>query len=223
MLDPPPPDKPRPVPSALVWLCQPVVPRSGIYGGAAPPFPDAAVYDWWKRRAQRGGRTGSVPGNLSRGSDIPAVSVELSLINGLAAPYVTDWSREQANGQKLLPGLTIPAIAGFPVVSGSKGNFVDGGFPPAYATRTNEHYVGSFDLNQIINEGKNDREFISGPFRPTYGYLTMDLLLDKSARFSAYSCAGIELLLVDETSGSKRELLPLLRNSGIHRSFVTGS
>jgi hypothetical protein len=150
---------------------------------------------------------------ISRGSDIPVISLDIAHANPLVAMYLTEWSRPDVTGPRPFPAMTVPMMAGFPIANGSKGNFVSGGYPPAYAPRSTEHYVGSYDLNQITNDGKDDKEFISGTFQPTAPYLTMDLLVDKSARFSAYRLQGTQLELVDDTSGERRELLPLLRNT----------
>ena len=65
-----------------------------------------------------------------------------------------------------------------------------------------------------------DKWFVSGPFKPQAPNITIDLLVDKKSRFNNYHLEGLQLILVDETTGEKnycRSLAILFRTF-----FVTG-
>ena len=67
-------------------------------------------------------------------------------------------------------------------------------------------YFGSFDRFAPTA----GRWFVSGPFQPQAPYLTLDVLVDRKARFTNYRLDGLQLTLRDETDGSCVELLPRL-------------
>ena len=66
-----------------------------------------------------------------------------------------------------------------------------------------------------------DKWFVSGPFKPQAPYITIDLLVDKKSRFNNYHLEGLQLILVDETTGQREQLLPQLGHT-FHIFFVTG-
>jgi hypothetical protein len=101
-------------------------------------------------------------------------------------------------------------ITGFPIVQGSQGNYIAGGYNPAYMPRPAQLYVGSFDPE---HRDVTDKWFLSGPFHPTADYITIDILVDKSARLANYRLDGLQLILRDDTTGQRTELLPQLAHS----------
>lgn len=124
---------------------------------------------------------------VNRGSDHPLIvpgNRPGTYEQDLVGEYAVGWTRAQATGQEAFPAMTLPMMTGFPILPGSKGDFIAGGYPPAYVPRPTEHYVGSYDLDQIARDGNNDKSFVSGSFRPTADYVTLDMLVDKRARFS---------------------------------------
>ncbi len=70
--------------------------------------------------------------------------------------------------------------------------------------------MGSFDSDHRSSAGK---WFLSGPFRPVTNYITMDVLVDNKARLSNYRLSGVQLVLRDETTGVRTDLLPQLAHS----------
>jgi hypothetical protein len=106
-----------------------------------------------------------------------------------------------------MPAMTIPMITGFPLQPGSQGNYAIGGYHPSYLPRPRQLYWGSFDSK---NPEAVDKWFISGPFKPQAPYITIDLLVDKRSRFNNYHLDGSQLILVDETTGQREQLLPQL-------------
>jgi len=113
-------------------------------------------------------------------------------------------------GRKPVPAMTLPMITGFPLLPESQGNYTVGGYHPAYRPRPAQLYTGSFDAD---HRTVTDKWFLSGPFQPTANYITLDLLLDKRARFTNYRLDGLQLILRDEATGQRRELLPQLSRS----------
>jgi hypothetical protein len=152
--------------------------------------------------------------DISRGQNRPVYDFMFTTpLDHMTATYGTRWTTAQVTGKEPFPAMTVPSMAGFSIQDGNSGDFVPEGFPPAYAPRPQEHYMGSYDLDRIARENSNERHFRSGSFQPSLDYLTLDLLVDKFARFSAYRLDGVQLNLVDETSSQSRPLLPLLLNS----------
>ena len=117
---------------------------------------------------------------------------------------------EQAESQEKIPALTLSMIVGFPIFSGSQGNYISGGYLPSVLPRPAQTYMGSFDPN---HREVAEHWFLSAPFRPTAPYITMDLLVDKGARFSNYRLPGLQLVLRDDTTGQRTQLLPQLAHS----------
>ncbi len=105
------------------------------------------------------------------------------------------------------PAMTTAMVAGFDLQPGSEGNYTINAFHPSYQGRPARLYFGSFDRQ---DRAAADRWFVSGPFRPQAPYLTLDVLVDKKARFTNYHLDGLQLTLRDETDGSRVELLPRL-------------
>ena len=105
------------------------------------------------------------------------------------------------------PAMTDAMIAGFDLQPGSTGNYTVNGWHPSYQGRPARLYYGSFDP---LDRAAADRWFVSGPFRPQAPYITLDVLVDKKARFTNYRLDGLQLTLRDETDGSRVELLPKL-------------
>ena len=58
-----------------------------------------------------------------------------------------------------------------------------------------------------------DKWFLSRPFKPQAPYITIDLLVDKKSRFTNYHLDGSQLILVDETTGQREQLLPQLSHT----------
>jgi hypothetical protein len=112
-----------------------------------------------------------------------------------------------AKGETVMPAMTIPMITGFPLLPGSQGNYVPGGYHSSYRPRPAQVYVGSFDLS---NPPPAEMWFVSGPFKPQAPYLTFDFLVEKRARFTNYSLPNLQVTLVDDTAGTREELLPKL-------------
>ena len=90
---------------------------------------------------------------------------------------------------------------------GSQGNYTISGYPLPYRPRPAQLYWGSFDPK---NPEAVDKWFVSGPFKPQAPYITIDLLVDKKSRFNNYHLDGLQLILVDETTGRREQLLPQL-------------
>ncbi len=114
------------------------------------------------------------------------------------------------DGRLPFPAMTMAMLTGFPLGPGSEGNYLPNGFHPSYRPRPTQFYWGSYDPKEPYAD---DKHFLSGAFRPQADYLTIDLLVDKKARFSNYRLPGLSLTLQDETTGEKTELLPLLSHS----------
>ena len=114
-----------------------------------------------------------------------------------------------ASGQPI-PALTLPMLVGFPIFVGSQGNYVSGGYLPSYQPRPGQIYRGSFDPD---HREITPRWFQSASFEPTAPYITIDLIVDKKARFTNYRLEGLEVILDDETTGRRLELLPRLARS----------
>ena len=108
------------------------------------------------------------------------------------------------------PAMTTPMITGFDLQPGSQGNYAVNGFHPSYQGRPTRLYRGSFDRR---NQSAADKWFVSGSFRPQADYLTLDVVVDKKSRFTNYRLDGLRLTLLDETSGSRQELLPRLSHT----------
>jgi hypothetical protein len=118
---------------------------------------------------------------------------------------------EVVMGKMPMPAMTIPMVTGFPLQAGSQGTYVVGGYYPFYQPRPAQLYWGSFDpKNPAVTTNK---WFLSGPFKPQANYLTVDLLIDKKSRLSNYRLDGLQLTLVDETTGQRDELLPRLAHT----------
>lgn len=113
-------------------------------------------------------------------------------------------------GQRPMPAMTIPMLTGFPLGPGSQGDYVINGCYPSYRPRPAQLYWGSFDAAHPL---ATNQWFLSGPFQPQTDYLTVDLLVDKKARLTDYRLQGLHLALVDETTGRRKELLPLLADT----------
>jgi hypothetical protein len=114
------------------------------------------------------------------------------------------------NGKVPMPAMTIPMMIGFPLQAGSQGNYVFGGYHPSYRPRPTQLYWGSFDPKNAVAV---DKWFVSGPFKPQAPYITIDLLVDKKSRFNNYHLDGLQLVLVDETTGQREQLLPQLSHT----------
>jgi uncharacterized membrane protein (DUF485 family) len=123
---------------------------------------------------------------------------------------LTDLLQQVVRGQQPMPAMTIPMIAGFPLGPGSQGNYVVNGYYPSYQPRPAQLYWGSFDASHPL---ATNTWFRSSPFKPQTDYLTVDVLVDKKARLTNYRLKGLRLALVDETTGQRKELLPLLADS----------
>ncbi len=113
-------------------------------------------------------------------------------------------------GKVPMPAMTIPMLTGFPLQPGSQGNYAIGGYHTSYRPRPARLYWGSFDPK---NPEAVDKWFLSGPFKPQAPYITIDLLVDKKSRFNNYHLDGSQLILVDETTGQREQLLPLLSHT----------
>ena len=118
-----------------------------------------------------------------------------------------DVVNEVVKGKEPMPAMTIPMMIGFPLQPGSQGNYTISGYPPSYRPRPAQLYWGSFDPK---NPEAMDKWFVSGPFKPQAPYITIDLLVDKKSRFNNYHLEGLQLILVDETTGQREQLLPQL-------------
>lgn len=119
----------------------------------------------------------------------------------------TDAMLDVLRGKTPMPAMTLHMVMGFPLQAGSKGTYIRDGYPPSYQPRPAQFYWGSFDLENPL---ASHQWFRSGPFKPQANYLTIDVLVDKKARFSNYRLNGLQLTLVDETTGKQDELLPRL-------------
>ncbi len=114
---------------------------------------------------------------------------------------------EAIRNKKPLPAMTLPMVTGFPLQAGSQGTFVSGGYHPSYLPRPTQLYWGSLDINHPV---ATNQWFLSGSFKPQANYLTIDVLVDNKARLSNYHLNGVRLTLVDDTTGKRSELLPLM-------------
>jgi hypothetical protein len=132
---------------------------------------------------------------------------------------LTDELVDTAQGRLQAEAMTLPMMAGFPILDGSQGNYLPNGYHPSYRPRPGLAYVGSFDPHTLPAPDEQshfqdaDKWFISGTFKPQAPYLTIDLLVDKKARLTNYRLDGITLTLVDTTSGQREELLPKLSHT----------
>jgi len=120
---------------------------------------------------------------------------------------LTDLLLEVVHGQRPMPAMSVPMVTGFPLGAGSQGTYVLNGFYPSCQPRPAQLYWGSFDASHPL---ATNQWFLSGPFQPQADYLTVDLLVDKKARLTNYRLKGLRLTLVDETTGRREPLLPLL-------------
>jgi hypothetical protein len=144
--------------------------------------------------------------NLIRGTaDISAAEYSKDETLGL-----TDLLLEVARGKMPIPAMTIPMVTGFPLQAGSQGTYVVDGYYPSYQPRPAQLYWGSFDPK---NPAATNKWFLSGPFKLQANYLTVDLLVDKNSRLRNYRLDGLQLTLVDETTGRRDELLPRLAHT----------
>jgi hypothetical protein len=152
--------------------------------------------------------------DLVRGADKPIYSNSSPLYNEALDLELDQYTPQEmldiVQGRAPMPAMTIPMITGFPLVPGSYGNYLAGGYDPSYRPRPGQLYVGSFDAD---DRATTNRWFISGAFRPTAPYVTVDILLDKKARFANYRMNGVSLALHDETTGQWTELLPRLSHA----------
>jgi hypothetical protein len=123
---------------------------------------------------------------------------------------LTDVLLEVVRGKMPMPAMTIPMVTGFPLQAGSQGTYIVDGYYPSYQPRPTQLYWGSFDPQK---PAATNQWFLSGPFKPQANYLTVDLLVDKKARLSNYRLDGLQLTLVDETTGRRDELLPRLAHT----------
>jgi hypothetical protein len=120
---------------------------------------------------------------------------------------ITPLLTSAAAAHQPVPAMTDAMVAGFDLQPGSQGNYVFGGYHPSYQPRPMRLYRGSFDR---ANPAAADKTFVSGPFQPQAPYLTLDVIVDKKARFTNYRLDGLHLTLVDTTDGSRTEMLPRL-------------
>lgn len=123
---------------------------------------------------------------------------------------LTDVLLEVARGKMPMPAMTIPMVTGFPLQAGSQGTYIVDGYYSSYQPRPAQLYWGSFDPQE---SAATNKWFRSSPFKPQANYLTVDLLVDKKARLSNYRLDGLQLTLVDETTGRRDELLPRLAHT----------
>jgi hypothetical protein len=123
---------------------------------------------------------------------------------------LTDKLPEVVQGKMPMLAMTIPMVTGFPLQAGSRGTYIVGGYYPLFQPRPAQLYWGSFDPK---NRAVTNKWFLSGSFKPQANYLTIDLLVDKLSRLHNYRLDGLQLTLVDETTGRRDELLPQLAHT----------
>ncbi len=138
--------------------------------------------------------------------NLPHAKVRETLIHDLTLGlYISILNA--AKGETPMPAMTIPMITGFPIIAGSQGNYLPDGYHPSYQPRPAQVYVGSFNWDY---PPPAKLWFVSAPFKPEAPYLTFDFLVDKRSRFSNYRLPNLWVTLVDDTAGTREELLPKL-------------
>lgn len=110
---------------------------------------------------------------------------------------------------RVLSGSDIMGWSLSPLNAESTG-FLRDAFHPAYAGRPAVRYWGSY---QAEKRESYTAKFISKAFTASRKYIIIELMMDKRARFSAYQIAGAKLELVDDSDGSRADLLEKLSSS----------
>jgi hypothetical protein len=183
-----------------IWLCVQVLAFSIHFFYHVLPFLTLESGEWNEPYKQVLFR------DLVRGTTSPPADHPIDVDIDFPSPQMFDVIK----GRMTMPAMTLPMLTGFPLKPGSEGDYLPGGYHPSYQPRPMQFYWGSYDRENPYAVGK---WFLSGPFRPQADYITIDLLVDKRARFSNYRLDGLHLALVDENTGQKRDLLPLLAHS----------
>lgn len=137
-----------------------------------------------------------------------------SLPPGFPAGEPTNAERlpEWIAGSETNPVLSRAEVLGWPMegIETKTRGFFRPGFPPSYAGRPTQTYLGSCSPE---SGEQNTGSFVSRSFTPRNPYLKFDLVLDKRSRFSLYKVPGCSLHLVEDKTGKRFDLLALLRTS----------
>jgi len=184
---------------SYVWLCLQIAGFSIHIFFRVIPFLTAQSGEW------PGAQYQTLFRNMTHGDTIESASPIATYEKLDLPPNIVDI----AAGREPWRAMTLPMVTGFSLQPGAQGDYRLNAYPPPYHAKPSKIFWGSFELGK---DGRS-QSYRSGPFTPTAPYLTFDLLVDDHEKLSNYRLEGLHLVVADETTGEKTEVLPSLAHT----------